>query len=260
MGDRMKYFNSVIFFIFIAILTFINCSSREDVKIVSQKTGPLRTNCYFIYGPDSKEAALVDVGSTIDTLISFIEDNELTVEYIFVTHCHPDHIKGIPAIRKLYPDAELCFTKQEYDDMEYYEDWESIFSPQLIEAWKSDSVMLDLMTYDYDLLGEPDIYLTDSDIFGLGYNEVKILETPGHSRGSMSLSIGNNLITGDLIFYHSDGNMDCTLSSFDQIKNSFKRLYEEFPDETIIYPGHFRFTSIGDEKMKNRNVSQDKLL
>ncbi|MFC2135869.1 MBL fold metallo-hydrolase [Bacteroidota bacterium] len=250
-----KLFNIIL----LTLLFLVNCSYVEEVKMISQKTGPINTNCYLIYGLQSREAALIDVGGNIDTLNSFISDKKLGVKYIFITHCHPDHIKGIPSIRKMYPDAKLCFTRQEYEDMKLYENWETIFDTQLVEAWSADSVMLDLMTYDYDIIGEPDIYVKDNDIFKIGNVELKLLETPGHSRGSITIHIDNYLFCGDLLFYHSDGNMACTLTSMDSIKKSIKRLYDMFPDQTTIYPGHFMSTSIGSEKKENKNASLEQL-
>ena len=83
----------------IILFTLFNCTQNEEIRVASQKTGPLRTNCYIVYAADTKEAALIDVGGNIDSVITFISDKELQVKYILVTHCHPDHIRGIPVIK-----------------------------------------------------------------------------------------------------------------------------------------------------------------
>jgi glyoxylase-like metal-dependent hydrolase (beta-lactamase superfamily II) len=72
-------------------LILLSCSTSESFKIKREVTGPYQTNCYLIYGTISREAALIDPGWRIDTLVEFIKDNNLDLKYILITHGHSDH-------------------------------------------------------------------------------------------------------------------------------------------------------------------------
>ncbi len=78
----------------------------EDFKVLHQVTGPIETNCYLIFGTKSKEAALIDPGWQVDTLINHIRNNNLKLKYVFVTHGHIDHFYYIPEIKKLVEDCK----------------------------------------------------------------------------------------------------------------------------------------------------------
>jgi glyoxylase-like metal-dependent hydrolase (beta-lactamase superfamily II) len=74
------------YFLVIIILTQFSCTNVEDFKVIYQVAGPIATNCYLIYSTKPKEASLIDPGWRIDTLITFIKENDLNLEYIFVIH------------------------------------------------------------------------------------------------------------------------------------------------------------------------------
>ena len=76
------------------------CSPSNNFVVLRQATGPIMTNCYLLYDEASKEAALFDVGGPIDSLLMYIEENDLTLKYVFATHCHMDHIEGIPVAKE----------------------------------------------------------------------------------------------------------------------------------------------------------------
>ena len=117
MKNKQPYFLLFIFFL------LSGCTIVEDFKVIHQVSGPIGTNCYLIYGNKSKEAALIDPGWQVDTLINFIEKNNLKLKYIFVTHGHIDHFYYIPEIKKLFPDAKVCMHKDEYRDIFTAMEW-----------------------------------------------------------------------------------------------------------------------------------------
>ena len=77
----------------------ISCAKSGELVVLHEVTGPIETNCYLLYDAQSKEAALIDVGGPIDTLVSHIQENELDLKYIFATHVHMDHVEGVPQIQ-----------------------------------------------------------------------------------------------------------------------------------------------------------------
>ncbi|MCK5077425.1 MAG: MBL fold metallo-hydrolase, partial [Calditrichia bacterium] len=78
----MSFIKMFIYVFLFAII--INCSKIEDMRIVSQKSGPWQTNSYLLYDAHSKEAVLVDVGVSVDTLINHINKNDLKLKYVFI--------------------------------------------------------------------------------------------------------------------------------------------------------------------------------
>ncbi len=235
------------------------CAKMEDMRIVSQKSGPWQTNSYLLYDAHSKEAVLVDVGVSVDTLINHINKNDLKLKYVFITHCHQDHIAGVPELLKQFPNVQLCFTKDEYDDMQFYSQWQELYAPEMVKEWEKYPEIVNLMNFDYSLIGEPDIYVEENQIFELGNFTIKALKVPGHSRGSACYFVNNNLFSGDLLFFNTVGLLEYKLGSEDDIVKSVQKLYKLFSNETIIYAGHGPISNIGYEKNNNKTVTQDKV-
>lgn len=239
------------------LLFLLNCSASKDYVVLHQVSGPGQTNCYLLYDANSKEAALVDVGGPIDTLLTRINNENLKLKYIFITHCHPDHVAGVPLIKQKYPDAKICFSKEESDDARLYTQWEKKMNPEEVAELKKDPEAVKLLNFDFSRIGEPDIYLEDNQTLKLGNLKIKTFKSPGHSRGSICFSVGNVLFSGDVLFYRSTGRTDLEGASKEELTRSVRRLYSSLPDETIVYPGHDKFTDIGSEKKENDRVRQD---
>ena len=89
---------------------FFSCSTTtSELKIMHQVTGPIETNCYLIFDSKTMEAAPVDVGCPIDTLIDYID--------YLCTHNHPDYIIGVSDVRDRFPEAKTVMHKLDYDDL-----------------------------------------------------------------------------------------------------------------------------------------------
>jgi glyoxylase-like metal-dependent hydrolase (beta-lactamase superfamily II) len=192
-------------------------------------------------------------------LDSVIREKGLELKYIFVTHCHPDHVYGVPAMKKKYPGAKLCFSREEWEDSKRYGDWEKELNPELVagikQAIEKNPQLGDVLNFDYDRLGKPDIFLEDNQVLHLGKLKIRALLTPGHSRGSVCFHAGNVLFSGDVLFYRLVGRTDLPTGSPEDIVKSVRRLYDLLPDETKVYPGHGEFTDIKSEKAENKEVS-----
>jgi hydroxyacylglutathione hydrolase len=116
-------------------------------------------------------------------------------------------------------------------------------------------VVASLMNFDYTCIVKPDLLLSDNQKLVIGDHQISILKTPGHSRGSLTFCVSNFIFAGDLILYNSTGTLDFFLCSKTDIANSVRRLYESLPDSTIIYSGHGKQSTIGYEKVNNKNVT-----
>jgi glyoxylase-like metal-dependent hydrolase (beta-lactamase superfamily II) len=244
-------------FIF-AVLTFLPAQQAfpDDFKVLCQVTGPIETNCYLIYDVKSKEAALVDVGGPIDSLIYAITDRHLKLKYIFATHCHLDHIEGVPALMNKFPDALLCYNREDYQDFLISRDWMiNNADPKDLEEMKQDTGIAKWFTYDLSIFREPDVYLEDNQIYKLGELEIKTFLSPGHSKGSICFYVDGVLFSGDVLFYRTVGRTDLLSGSTEELVKSVRRLYTLLPDETKVYPGHYQSTDIVSEKTENRKIT-----
>ena len=104
-GKTVKKKSWRLFILFGVPFLLISCTKSGELVVLHQVTGPVETNCYLLYDAVSKEAALIDVGGSIDKLVSHIKENELDLKYIFASHVHMDHVEGVPQIKKQFPDA-----------------------------------------------------------------------------------------------------------------------------------------------------------
>jgi hydroxyacylglutathione hydrolase len=257
MRSKQHILNLLAPFVTLGMLSLhVSCSPAERLAVVYQVTGPVETNCYLLYDAQSKEAALIDVGGPIETLVSHIRDNQLELKFIFATHLHMDHIEGVPQIREEFPDARLGYNLEEMEDLKIFREWmESNIPPGELEAMKNDPDYKKWFEYDLSIFGAPDIYLEDSQSFKLGNLEIRTFLSPGHSRGSICFSVEDALFSGDVLFYRQVGRTDLPGGSKQAIVESVRRLYAELPDKTRVYPGHGEFTDIGTEKLQNEEVS-----
>ncbi len=242
----------------ITLLLQCSCNTAEDFRVIPQVTGPIETNCYLIYGTKSKEAALIDPAWRIDTLIAFIKDNDLNLKYIFITHGHIDHFYYLPEIKKQFPKVIWCINKEDYQGIFTYPEWAlKNYGQEWVDNARSDPETQKYIDFDNQLIEVPDIFVENGQIYELGHLEIRTILTPGHSPGGICYYTGNILFSGDVLFYRTCGRTDTQRGSReDQIK-SLRKLYEFFPDSTIVYPGHGQFTDIGSEKRENSRVTVD---
>ena len=173
---------------------------------------------------------LIDPSLSYDKLSDFLENNDIKLEYIFITHAHFDHFLMI--------DSWVLNTKAK------------------VIIGKSDAAALSDSYYNcYKLfLGENGGYfgdfeaVSDGDIIKISNEAIEVIETPGHSKGSVSLKVGNNLFVGDLVFSgNSYGRCDLPGGDFEALRKSVERI-KRLPDETVVYSGHGRNMSIKEIK------------
>ena len=209
-------------------------------KIECEVTGPLKTNCYLLYDPDEKEAALFDVAGPISKLNKIIEKENLTLKYLFCTHLHFDHVMGLEEIREKYPEALLAFNSRELEVLENMGNFARLFE------------------FEPSSIGKQDINI-ENQVFNIGKIELKTLVSPGHTPGSVCYYFNKCIFTGDVLFKRGIGRTDFYGGSFEEIVVSIQNLFK-FPDETIVYPGHGEFTDIGSEKRENPFVNQNSVI
>lgn len=195
-------------------------------------TGIYAANCYLLGCEKTNEAAVIDPGGDADDILKKINKNVLDVKYIILTHGHGDHIGAVREIKEKTGGKILIHSKDE---------------ALLKDAEKNLS----------SLMSGPDVSLTadrllnDGDIVDVGELELKIIHTPGHTPGGISIKVEDVLITGDTLFAGSIGRTDFEGGSFEKIIKSIKNKLLIYDDSTKVLPGHGPASTIGNERAKN---------
>ncbi len=253
----MKKKFGLLFLLFGLPFLLIACAKSGELVVLHQVTGPIDTNCYLLYDAQSKEAALIDVGGPIDTLVAHIEENDLDLKYIFATHVHMDHVEGVPQIQEKFPDALVGYCQLDCEDFLNMPGWIKEHYPEMYAGMMKNPEIKKWEEYDLSAFVKPDIYLEDDQIYKLGNLEIRTFLSPGHSAGSICFYVEDVLFSGDVLFYRQVGRTDLLGGSKEDIAKSVQRLYAELPDTTKVYPGHGEFTDIGTEKTENEEVTVD---
>ncbi len=208
------------------------------LKIQTFEMNPLHENCYVV-SDDTKECVIIDCGafteSEQEAIITYINKNGLKPAHNLGTHGHLDHHFGDAAILSAF---NLLPEVSDGDEV-------------LMQHPKEAALQMLGMDLNIDLpAGE--LRLTENNTISFGSHALRIIRTPGHSRGSVSFYCAeeNVLFTGDTLFKGSIGRTDFPGGSMFQIISSLREL-AQLPDTTIVYPGHGPQTSIGFELAHN---------
>jgi len=195
------------------------------------EVGSFAANCYLVACDETREGVIIDPGAEAKHILSLVEKEKISVKHIINTHGHVDHVGANEEVRAGLGAPILI----------HEADGEMCKKPHASLAAFVGKVKL----------AEPDRLLKDGDMIKAGTLEFKVIETPGHTKGSVSLLVGGVLFTGDTLFAGSIGRTDLPGGSFDEIIRSIKEKLLVFPDETVVYPGHGPESTIGDEKKYN---------
>ena len=189
------------------------------------------TNCYIILDEKSKEIMVIDPAGDVDKIVELIEILKGKLKYIYLTHCHGDHIGGVNELKQRCGGKVLI----------HRDDSEGLNNPDINLTPYIGMGNIDL---------EADSIVDDGDLIHLGNLEFKVIHTPGHTAGGTSLYCEkeNMLFSGDTLFRGTWGRTDLPTSNFKQIMNSITNKLMVLPEETIVYPGHGKITMIKEEK------------
>ncbi|HIE14312.1 TPA: MBL fold metallo-hydrolase [Candidatus Bathyarchaeota archaeon] len=196
--------------------------------------GPLETNCYLIFFKKHGEALILDPAVKIqefDRIIRFIISLDLKVKYIINTHGHFDHIMG----NRIVKDGTGAKILIHRDD-----------SDMLTNPEKNLSKMIGLTVTS----PKADMLLEDDEIIRVDQEKIRVIHTPGHTRGSISIFTKGSIFTGDTLFAGSVGRTDLPGASLRNLAFSLRKLMN-LPKNTRIYPGHGPSSSIASEKKSN---------
>ena len=196
--------------------------------------GMLQCNCSIFGDEESHEAIVIDPGDNIDEILAILERHALRVKEIVITHAHIDHIGGAAKLKAVTGAPVLMNANDQelYDQLDVQASWLGMEPPTRTAI---------------------DAAARDGDVLTLGPAEFRVLHTPGHTQGSISLWIPaeNKLIAGDTLFRDSIGRTDLPGGNPRQILRSIEDKLLQLPEETVVVPGQGANTTIGREKERN---------
>lgn len=201
----------------------------KELKVDTYIVEP--TNCYIILDEKSKEIMVIDPAGDVDKIVEMIDILKGNLKYIYLTHCHGDHIMGVPELKNRCGGKILI----------HREDSEGLNRTDINLSKYVDLPEIEL---------EADSRVDDKDLIHLGDLEFIIIHTPGHTKGSTSLYCEKEkcLFSGDTIFRGTWGRTDLPTSSIENIMDSIINKLMILPEEVIVYPGHGKSTMIRDER------------
>jgi len=203
------------------------------MKIETLVVGPLEVNCYLVWDEETNQGIVIDPGAEGTMIVEEIEKRGFTLTHIVNTHCHVDHIGANADVKEAFPEALLAIPEK---DLPLFR---SPHNPMLVMICRAKPSP------------EPDLLLKEGDTIPVGSEELTVIETPGHTVGSVCLYGSGVVFTGDTLFAGSVGRTDLPFSQHDALFRSVRQKLFVLPEDTEVLPGHGPPSTIGREKRFN---------
>ena len=192
----------------------------------------------YVVSDETKQAVIIDPGcysrDEQRELVSYVEENGLSVKYILNTHGHVDHVLGNDFAKDKFK-APLLISKLDEATTRSVRNYAPLYG---FDAYRE---------------AEPDQFLVEGDVVSVGRTSWKVLFLPGHSVGHIGFydSSEKVIFGGDVLFAQSIGRTDLPGGNFETLIHSIHKKLFVLPDDVVVYPGHGPSTTIGEEKISN---------
>ncbi len=208
-------------------------SEVTELMVRGVVVGLFRENCWIIGSRRTGEAVVVDPGDEPEEILALARDMGVRITRIVCSHAHLDHLMAVGPIKErtgapflLHPHDLGIAAKV----------------PQAAAQWLGITVPPP---------PPPDALLADGDDVEVAGIQLRVLHTPGHTQGSVSLYGAGMLFSGDTLFRGSIGRTDLEGGNGPQLLQTIVDKLLRLPDDTVVLPGHMAETTIGIERQTN---------
>lgn len=200
----------------------------EHSEVLRFSSNRWKENCFVLVGDRSPSCVVVDPGYGGEAIVEAIVTRGLTVAAILATHAHVDHIASVALVQSRFGDPPFfCHSGDE----------------KTLRAARSYAMFLDAEAFAPP---RGQRKLSDGDRLDLGGNEFKVHHAPGHTPGGCVFEVSGALFTGDLLIKAAMELRRLPGLNPDELHASRKRVFDEFPADTVVFPGHGRITTLGE--------------
>ena len=200
--------------------------------------GPIMANSFVLGCEETHEAAVIDPGDEADRILLALAESDLSLKYIINTHGHLDHVAANRRLKEITGAPILIHP---------------LDAPMLNQVASSAAA--------WGITAEnsppPDRELEDGDKVTFGNINLRVIHTPGHTPGGISLCTDREVFVGDTLFAGSIGRTDFPGGSFETIKKSIRQKLFALDDDFTVYPGHGPTTTIAEERRTNPFVGDN---
>jgi hydroxyacylglutathione hydrolase len=196
--------------------------------------GLLEVNCYILGDEETKEAVVIDPGGDEDEILDALNHNKFQLKLIVDTHGHFDHVDANQPLKDA-TGARIAIHEAD---------------AQMLAQPSAEAMFF---TGNRVRLSQPDILLKEGDVLTFGQYRLRVLHTPGHTPGGISLVLEDHtyVYVGDLLFAGSIGRTDFPGGSFEALINAVRTKIFPLGDNYTVYPGHGPVTTVGQERKYN---------
>lgn len=201
------------------------------------EVGPFGNNVYVVWEPESREAAVLDVGFEPEAVIAFVRARGLTVRWLLATHAHYDHVAAMLPVQQAVG---------------------GVFALHPADRPLLRAVALQGSMFGLPPVAVPEVGLdfAEGEPVPLGNEALEVLFTPGHAPGHVTFRHGDQLWSGDVLFAGSVGRTDLPGASWSVLENSIRQKLFPLGDALHVLPGHGPATTIGEERRSNPFVGE----
>jgi len=194
------------------------------MQLTTLTVGPIETNCYIIADGNTRSCAVIDPGAEAQRILDCLESKNLKCRHILLTHGHSDHVDAVSGLlEELDATVYMC---------------------------EKDNGMPIGTGKDGYTVPEGSVFIKEGDVIEVGDMKIAVMETPGHTPGSVCFICESTLFSGDTLFRGSCGRTDFSMSNSQDMMNSLARL-AALTEDYEVFPGHLGPTSLDREKRTN---------
>jgi len=202
------------------------------MKVQCFSCGMNYTNCYIVYDKKSRIGFCVDVSDKLpQEYFDYIKNKQLKIEYLLLTHGHFDHTQDILRFHQMFPETKIVISETDYQ-----------------------KIQTDTAVYcECGKFVKPDIFAVEGEDLPFLNRMIRVLETPGHTPGSVCYLYQEMVFCGDTVFCGSVGRTDLPGGSFPMLLQSLQKV--KALKTGTLYPGHMELTDIPTEMKYNQFFS-----